>query len=178
MCAIVSHAVLGMPKNLPVDKAALKVAFCNGLPLSDLATKFNIKLSAIRQMAVRGKWQAAKTSNAELVSQVVADAGIKHVNAVASQVQNRLAELATFKFAEAVNKLDAEGYVRSLNTLDLIARRAYKLDEEQKRGQTLVSISVNGVNAESKLDQLDQLDCMTLANVSEVESVKKSDTAS
>jgi hypothetical protein len=132
-----------MPKNLPVDKSQLKAAFCKGIPLTDLAKQFNINVATIRSMSVRGKWRIAKAKTEELVHQVALDAGIKHVSDVASQVKERLAELATFKFGEALNKLDAEGYVRSLNTLDLIARRAYRLDDAQKRSQTLVTVNVN-----------------------------------
>lgn len=137
------HIASVVPKNLPVDKSQLKAAFCKGVPLTDLAKQFNINVATIRSMSVRGKWSVAKAKTEELVHQVALDAGIKHVTDVALQVKERLTELATFKFADSLNKLDAEGYVRSLNTLDLIARRAYRLDEAQKSAQTLVSVTVN-----------------------------------
>lgn len=146
-----------MPRNLPVDKSVLKAAFCKGIPLTDLAKQYNINAATIRSMAVRGKWMEAKAKTDELLHQVAADAGIAHVAAIATEVKTRLAELSAFQFADKLDKLDIEGYTRALNTLDLMARRAHRLDEQQAKSTSLiqVNVDVNGASSSASSSVID-----------------------
>lgn len=131
-----------MPRNLPVDKSILKAAFCKGIPLSDLAEKHKLNLGSLRSIAIRGKWSEAKAKTDELVQQVAQDAGLEHVAKIAAIASAKIDELSAYDFIGNVKNLDAEGFTRCLNTLDLMKRRAHKLDEQQAKTSSLVQVNV------------------------------------
>lgn len=154
----------GMPKPLSADWEGMKAGFVKGMTLNDLATKHRVKLGTIRCRAQREEWHTVKAKADSALLQVSQDAGIRHVSKVARFVNSKLDELMQFDFVSAFKTMDGEAFVRSLNTLDNIARRAYRLDEEQKRSQTLLSVTVNSngsVNADGKIIELDNMQSIT-----------------
>lgn len=133
-----------MPKTLSIDYAAARAGFVKGISLIDLAKEHGCNLGSLRSRAQREGWGKLKAKAEQSMLQVSQEAGIQHVSKVARHVSSKLDELMQFDYVSAFKTLDAEGFVRSLNTLDLIARRAYRLDEPTAKTTSLVQINVNG----------------------------------
>lgn len=139
-----------MPRKLNIDISVLKAAFCKGLQLTELAKKYSVNIHTLRSIAKRDNWVQDKAKSDALVHQVSQDAGIQHVARISEIVSSKLDELAKYDFISNVKDLDAEGFTRCLNTLDLMKRRAHRLDEQAThKPSSLVQVNVTTNGASS-----------------------------
>jgi hypothetical protein len=137
-----------MGKPLAVDYEKIKALFINGLPLPDLAERFNVKYNTLRQRAHREGWQKLATEVSHSVTRAVTDSvtqGAKsHVNRVLKLVDRHI-ESVERRSPDAMDLESFDMLTKIVDRLDQIGRRSHGLDAEQAnaRSATLVQVVIN-----------------------------------
>ncbi len=147
------------------DYDGAKALLLKGMSLKDISDKLTIPYDALQRYALRHKWTIDKTRIRQVVSDHVGERlqqeCVNWVMGIATKTTATLAALGNYDFAGRVNELDPESYVRSLDTLDRIARRNYGLDGDgNARPRVTLNVAlVNGDKVTGKLyPNLDAID--------------------
>lgn len=131
------------------DYDAAKALLLKGLNLKQISDQLSIPYAALQQTARRHKWQTDRHRVRQVVSDHVESnltaQATRWVERISSKATETLDALSTYDFASKVHQLKPEEWLRSLETLDRLARRTYGLDEQQGGGRPGVMVQVNAV---------------------------------
>lgn len=143
-----------VPTALPVDYGEIKAAFCKGVPISTLAKEYNLNEGSLRSVATRQKWSKvkAKADSSVLKAAQLDIAGHvnSHIERMIGFANNALSNIESRGFNGKLD--DLQTLVGIADKLDLMQRRTLRMDEQQARASTLVSVVVNGANSAEKRD--------------------------
>lgn len=143
-----------MGKTINANWDIAKAMCLKGLSLPEIAKQTGLSYEALRQRAHRGKWLQSATLASEKVTQAVTtsmtDFATKHVNLILGFADNAFANLSKRGFDLPIN--DLQTLVNVADKLDNMKRRTLRMDEQQTRASTLVSVVVNGQNVARERD--------------------------
>lgn len=122
------------------DYETARLLRAKGLNYKDIAAQTGISEVALSRYAQRHEWDK---KHDKLVASVSVNVAARHVNQVTRLCQDKLDELRSYDFNAAMRKLDAEAFVRCVNALDVIIRRALRMDEVTSNGRAALAIQVN-----------------------------------
>lgn len=155
---------MGKPINANWDIA--KAMCLKGLSLPEIAKQTGLSYEALRQRAHRGKWLQSATIASEKATQAVTTSmtefATRHINRIIGFADKAFDNIESRGFNMPID--DLQTLINVADKLDSMKRRTLRMDQDTGSKQTLVSINVNGNNAD-KLVTLTDTDLLVDATV-------------
>ncbi len=147
-----------MPAAIAIDHDVLRVAYCKGVPLSELASQHGIKLVTLRSIAVRQGWTQDRAKSASIIQKsantALAGSADRWVSRIDTYV-NRSLDGIEMRDANTLKPAELKTLLECAAIANTMARSNLKLDADSGNGagaKLAVQINVGSSQVDSQAD--------------------------